>query len=136
MFKFQDKDFREEKKRVQAILLEQQAEAAKNAQPGGRFKRSAALAAIDSSQSFHNLIRKGKVPQESSEYVPDIAKPKKDNSISVLKKHFEYQFFPDLQRITEVSMKIQKMQDNFEEVPAELKEDYAEMLSQGFYDWT
>ena len=31
MFKFQDRDFREEKKKVQAILLEQQAEEQKKA---------------------------------------------------------------------------------------------------------
>ena len=94
MFKFQDKDFREEKKRVQAILLEQQAEQAKNAHHGGRIKRNAALNALETSASVHGLRQQGRNrSKEADEWDPDVervAKPKKDTSITVMKKHFEF----------------------------------------------
>jgi hypothetical protein len=91
MFRFQEKDFREEKKRLQQILLEQQVEISKNAHPGIRNRRAAAMNAIESAQNFHSLMKQGKPSKEPIDVDGSfVAKPKKDTSISVNKKHFEF----------------------------------------------
>ena len=86
MFMFQDKDFREEKKKVQAILMEQNAQKMKNQAlyNQGRHKRQAMVQAIDAN-SFHKMLKDGRVntkkdnTEEPGSWEP---KPKKDRFIS------------------------------------------------------
>jgi len=42
------------------------------------------------------------------------------------RKYFEFQFYPDLERLQEISLKIQKLQENYMDVPDELKKEFEE----------
>jgi hypothetical protein len=81
MFKFQEKDFREEKKKVQQLLLEHQAEQAKKmgtiAQ--GRNKRQAAMNALEEVHSYK--LRPDRPKQDKNDKDGDYIAPKKDRSI-------------------------------------------------------
>lgn len=55
MFKFQEKDFKEEQKKVKQMLLDQQAELVKNSSTmcQTRHKRAAALQAMEDVHNYH-----------------------------------------------------------------------------------
>jgi len=106
MFRFQERDFREEKKKVQAIILEQQAEQQKK-NAGVRLqrnKRAAMVQAMDQVHSFHDQAKIRSGPADTDYELNEKyghlyrAQPKKDRSIAV-QKVFEFQFYPDFERL-------------------------------------
>lgn len=70
--------------------------------------------------------------EESQSYKP---RPVQDKTLTVKKVH-EFQFYPDFARLQELCLKIQKMQENYEKIPQELKDEFNEQISQGFSDWS
>jgi hypothetical protein len=92
MFKFQDIDYREEKKKVQEELKEQQAEQAKRLATmplTGRNKRMVNLQMVE--DDVHKAkLKKDKRSQDEADYTDsdsEEGKPKKDKSISMSKIH-------------------------------------------------
>lgn len=65
-----------------------------------------------------------------------VERPAQDLSVNLKRKYFEFQFYPDLERLQELSLKIQKLQETYQDVPDELKEEFEDQLSQGFPEWT
>ena len=61
--------------------------------------------------------------------------PKKDKSITV-QKVYEFQFYPNFERLQQLSLKIHKLQENYETISDDLKEQYTEQMSEGFHDWS
>jgi len=43
-------------------------------------------------------------------------------------KVYEFQFYPDFDKVQALSLKIAKMQDNFEIIPDNLKNEYMEQI--------
>ena len=108
MFKFQDKDFREEKKKVQAILAEQQAEQAKKLAALPQQGRNKRQAAINAMEDVHSLKLNRDKPKKSFEEGEDYVQPTKDKSVQV-SRIYEWQFYPDFEKLQELSLKIQKL---------------------------
>lgn len=85
MFRFQEKDFREEKKRVQDMILKEQAEEAKKNQgvTQGRNRRQAAMNALENMDGVHSLANLNKMKSKDTTAADYASMPKKDKSISV-----------------------------------------------------
>ena len=100
VFRFQEKDFREEKKRVQSILAAQQEEAVRKAmtEGRGRVRRQAAIDAESTIHDFHKQANKGRErgDKAATELAEDFQIPKKKLAT---KKFYEWQFFADLGRL-------------------------------------
>lgn len=89
----------------------------------------------DEVHAFHDKarLRADRAEARGGEF--DYKPPKKDKSI-IAQKCFEFQFYPDFDKVQALSLKIAKLQDNFEIIPDQVKDEYNEQIEQGFSDWS
>jgi hypothetical protein len=80
-------------------------------------------------------LNRDKPRKSESSNEDDYVAPTKDKSIKVARV-YEFQFYPDFERLQELSTKVMKCLENYEAVPDEIKEEYTTLLSQGFSDWS
>lgn len=108
-FAFQDKDFREEKKKVQHIIQEELANQYKNSFQGGlRPKRNATLTnSMNETNYYHDMIRDQKqaLKEIHQEKKDREFKPIKDKSIKV-PKLYEFQLYDNYQEVLDISQEI------------------------------
>ena len=77
-----------------------------------------------------NKDKPAKKSQEGDEFI----QPMKDDSITLSKFHV-WQFYPDFDKLQDLHHKIVKMQQSYETIPDELKEEYTQTIGQGFSEW-
>lgn len=61
---------------------------------------------------------------------------KSQKKMLMQRRFHEFQFYPDLARLQEIAQIIMKHQENYEEVPKKLVEEYELHRSKGFHDWS
>jgi len=147
MWKFQDQDYHEVRKVLQdKINLRAQQELMGHVNEHGVFvrpRRAGAEAALEALKDGHDAFRAARAreleerrrrAEENGELVDGLV-PRKDHSIKV-EKVYEFQFFDNFEALLQLGQQIQKLIDNFEVVPEELKARYYEQLATGFVDWS
>ena len=107
-----------------------------------RPRRAGAEAALEAMRDGHDAFKAARAKEiekrrqlagEESEFYELV--PSKDRTIRV-EKVYEFQFFDNFEALLQSGQQIQKMIDNFEVVPEELKARYYEQLYTGFVDWS
>lgn len=131
---FQDKDYREERKKVQEILHQRQLEQYQQQQQSlvqGRQRRQAAML----NYNFDNSVEYSHpVPAKKSK-ADDAPKEPKRTTIKI-PKLYEFQFFDNFEELQELATKIQNAQAVYKPVSEEDKERFRELASTGFLDWS
>lgn len=86
------------------------------------------------SDDVHQMKLNKDKPVKKSQDGDEFVQPMRDDSITLSKFH-KWQFYPNFDKLQELHLKIVKMQQNYETIPDELKEEYSQMISQGFTEW-
>lgn len=106
MLHFQDKDYREERKKVQSIIQQNQIDQQQVSMIQGRQKRNAANLNYNFNEDkmFYQFFNKSEKKDEKN-YEP---KQKKDRSVK-LSKIYEFQFYDNYEELQELSNEIQSL---------------------------
>ena len=71
-----------------------------------------------------------------TDFESDWEAPEKDLSVKPKSFFYKFQFYSDIGKLEKLKDKILKIQENYQEIPEKMKNEYNQILDSGFPEWS